>query len=182
MTELSRRKLDSKRTPTPFTKATGKGRRDIDDALDQHDMRAIQGSRWVGASSTGASSIQFVAFVVNPGETRVINYRTAVELTGKSVPCTVERYGSHILDCSAAEQSRIALAYRESESRGIVRRLLEAALSWRVRGGAAMDQTVVEAGSTARVHGWIIKSRDDAKANLPDLGTDRNGSRGEDNL
>ena len=58
---------------------------------------------------------------------------TAVELTGKSVPCTVERYGSHILDCGAAEQSRIALAYRESESRGIVRRLLEAASSWRVR-------------------------------------------------
>ena len=40
MTELSRRKLDSKRTPTPFTKATGKGRRDIDDELDHHDMRA----------------------------------------------------------------------------------------------------------------------------------------------
>ena len=31
MTELSRRKLDSKRTSTPFAKATGKGRRDTDD-------------------------------------------------------------------------------------------------------------------------------------------------------
>ena len=31
MTELCRRKLDSKRTPTPVTKASGKGRRDSDD-------------------------------------------------------------------------------------------------------------------------------------------------------
>ena len=40
MTELSRRKLDSKRTPTPVTKATGKEDDDIDDELDQHDVRA----------------------------------------------------------------------------------------------------------------------------------------------
>ena len=58
---------------------------------------------------------------------------TAVKLTGKSVPCIVERYDRHILDCSAAEQSRIAQAYREAESHGIVRRLPEAASSWRVR-------------------------------------------------
>ena len=45
-----------------------------------------------------------------------------------------------------------------------------------------MDQTMVGAGSTARVDGWIIKSRDDVKANVSVLGTDRNGSRGEDNL
>ena len=38
MTELSRRKLNSKRTPTPVTKATGKRRRYIDDELDQHDL------------------------------------------------------------------------------------------------------------------------------------------------
>ena len=49
-------------------------------------------------------------------------------------------------------------------------------------GSTAMDQTMVGAGSTAGVDGWIIKSRDDVKANLPDLGTDRNGSRSEDNL
>ena len=57
----------------------------------------------------------------------------AVKLTGMSVPCTVEKYGSHILDCGAAEQSRIALAYREAESHGIVRRLPGAESSWRVR-------------------------------------------------
>ena len=37
-------------------------------------------------------------------------------------------------------------------------------------------------GSTARVDGWIIKDRVDSKANLPDLGADRNGSRGEGDL
>ena len=142
MTELSRRKRDSKTTPTPVTKATGKGRRDIDDEVDQHDVRA---SREV--AGTGASSLQFVAFVVHPGETWVFNYQAdpktlyvytdtdgaAEDLTGKFVSSTVERYGSHILDCSAAEQSRIALAQRETESHGIVRRVAEAASSWRVR-------------------------------------------------
>ena len=46
-------------------------------------------------------------------------------------------------------------------------------------GSTAMDQTMVGAGNTARVDGWIIRSRDDVKANLSDLGTDRNRSRGE---
>ena len=81
MTELSRRKLDSKRTPTRVTKATGKGRRDIDDELDQHDERASREVAGTGASSTLPSSIQFVAFVVNPGGTWVSNYQ-AVKLTG----------------------------------------------------------------------------------------------------
>ena len=38
------------------------------------------------------------------------------------------------------------------------------------------------AGITARVDGWIIKHRVDIEANLPDLGADRNGSRGKDGL
>ena len=41
-------------------------------------------------------------------------------------------------------------------------------------GGTAMDQTMVGAGSTTRVDGWIIKSRDDVKANsqiLEQIGT-----------
>ena len=33
--------------------------------------------------------------------------------------------------------------------------------------------------ATARVDGWIIKDRVDIEANLPDLGADRNGTRGE---
>ena len=35
-------------------------------------------------------------------------------------------------------------------------------------------------GSTAKLDGWIIKDRVDIEANLPDLGTDRNGSRGKE--
>ena len=75
MTDLSRRKLDSKRTPTPLTKATAKGRRYTDDELDQLDVRASREVAGTGASATGASSIQFVAFVVNPGETGVFNFQ-----------------------------------------------------------------------------------------------------------
>ena len=37
-------------------------------------------------------------------------------------------------------------------------------------------------GSTARVDGWIIKDRVDIEANLPDLGADESGSRGEGDL
>ena len=116
-----------------------------------------------------------MTFVVHPGETWVFNYQAdpktlsvytdtdgaAVELTGKSVMCTVEGYDSHILDYGAAAQSRIALAYREAESHGSVRRLPEAASPWRVRIAPP----------------WIRQWWE-----LPDLGTDRNGSRGEDNL
>ena len=147
MTELSGRNLDSERTSTPVTKATEKGRRDIDDELEQHDVRASREVAGTGASSTRASSIQFPMFVVNPGETWMFNHqadpktlyvytdtdRAAEELTGKSVSCTVERYSSHILDCSVARQSRIALVYREVESHGIVRRLLGVASSWHLR-------------------------------------------------
>ena len=73
--------------------------------------------------------MQFEAFVVNPGRGDLgvqLPSRpecvftdtdgTAEKLTGKSVPCTVERFDSHILDCRAAEQSRIALACREAKS------------------------------------------------------------------
>ena len=34
----------------------------------------------------------------------------ADELTRKSVSCTVERYGSHMIDCSVAKQSLVALS------------------------------------------------------------------------
>ena len=43
------------------------------------------------------------------------------ELTRKSVSCTVERYGSHMLDCSVAKQSLVALSSGEAEFYGIVR-------------------------------------------------------------
>ena len=57
MPELCRLKLDSTRTPTLVTKATGKRRRDIDDALEQHDVQVFKEAAGTGASPTGASSI-----------------------------------------------------------------------------------------------------------------------------
>ena len=114
MTELSRRKMDSKRTPTPVTKATGKGRRDIDD-LDPHDVRA---SREVAGTSAS-----------HPVETWVFNYQA----DPKTLYVYTDTDGAaEELTSSDAKQSRIALANREAESHGIVRRLPEAA-SWRVR-------------------------------------------------
>ena len=45
----------------------------------------------------------------------------ADELTRKSVSCIVERYGSHMIDCSVATQSLVALFSGEAEFYGIVR-------------------------------------------------------------
>ena len=45
----------------------------------------------------------------------------ADELTRKLVSCTVERYGSHMLDCSVAKQSLVALSSGETEFYCIVR-------------------------------------------------------------
>ena len=45
----------------------------------------------------------------------------ADELTRKSVSCTVERYGSHMLDCTVAKQWLVALSSEEAEFYGIVR-------------------------------------------------------------
>ena len=69
MTELCRLELDSKRTRTQVTKATGKRSRDIDDDLEPHDVLASKEVPGTGASSTEASSIQFPMFVVCPEET-----------------------------------------------------------------------------------------------------------------
>ena len=141
MTVLCRRKLDSKRTPTPVTKATGKGRRDIDDELD---VRASREVAETGASSTGPSSIQFAMIVVYPEETWLHRHQAdpkmlyvsqdkdwAEELTRKAVLCSVGNHDSQA--CSNARQSRNALSSREAESHGIVRRLPGVASSWRVR-------------------------------------------------
>ena len=69
------------------------------------------------------------------GETWLFNYQadpktlhvytdtnlSADELTRKSVSCTVERYGSHMIDCSVAKQSLVALSSGEAEFYGIVK-------------------------------------------------------------
>ena len=47
-------------------------------------------------------------------------YWAADELTRKSVSCTLERCGSHMLDCSVAKQSLVARSFGEAEFYGIV--------------------------------------------------------------
>ena len=42
-------------------------------------------------------------------------------MTRKSVSCTMERYGSHMIDCSVAKQSQVALSSGEAKFHGIVR-------------------------------------------------------------
>ena len=65
----------------------------------------------------------------HPGETLLFGYQAdpktlyvytdtdwaADELTRKSVSCTVERHGSHMIDCSVAKQSLVALSSGEAE-------------------------------------------------------------------
>ena len=93
----------------------------------------------------------------HPGETWLFGYQAdpgtlyvytdtdwaADELTRKSVSCTVERCGSHMLDCSVSKQSLVALSSGEAE---FLRH---------------------------------CRGRGDIKANLTDLGTDRDATGGD---
>ena len=158
MVELCRLKQESKGAPTPITKATGKGRRYIDDDLEPHDVQTFRQAAGTGLClSIDRPSLQFAMSVVMIGisETKgfticrwcawhgmfcnirekLFHYQAdpktlfvfsdtdwaADELTRKSVSCTVERYGSHMLDCSVAKQSLVALSSGEAGFYGIVR-------------------------------------------------------------
>ena len=177
MTELCRLKLDSKRTSTPVTKAKGKRRRDTDDDPEQHDVQASKEVAGTGASSTGASSIQFTLFVVCPEETWLHRHQAdpstlyvyqntdwaAEELTRKTVLCTAGKHDSQA--CFDARQSRIALTSREAELHGIVRRLPGIASSWRVRVAPPWIRQWWERAAPPEMVGGS-SSRDDVKANL----------------
>ena len=139
MVELCGLKQESKGAPTPIAKATAKGRRDIDDDLEPHDVQTFRQAAGTGLYlSIDRPSFQFVMSVVlsgmsepkvvhqmqvvrvaryvqqHQGETWLFNFQAdpkslcvytdtdtdwaADEVTRKSVSCTVERYGSHMLD------------------------------------------------------------------------------------
>ena len=192
MTELCRLKLDSKRTPTPVTKATGKRRRDIDDDLEQHDMQASKQVAGTGASSTRAASMQFTMVVVCPEETWLHKHqadpRTSYvyqntdwateELTRKTVLCTMGKYDSQA--CFGARQSRIALTCREAESHDIVRRSPGMASSWRVRVAPPWIIQWWERVAPLELMGGSPRAVMTPKQTSQIL--ERNGSRGEDNL
>ena len=131
-------KLGSKGAPTPITKATGRGRKDIDDTLNETDAQTFRQAAGTGLKmSIDRPSLQFAMSVVmsgmsepkvvhqlqvvrvaryvlqHPGETWLFGCQAdpktlyvytdtdlaADELTRKSVSCTVERYGSLMIDC-----------------------------------------------------------------------------------
>ena len=145
---MSKLKLDSTRAPTLITKATGKGWRDIDDTLDtldttvsidrpslQYAMSVVMGGMSEPKVIHQLQAVRVARYVLqHPGETWLFNYQAvpktlyvcsdtdwaADELTRKSASCTVERYGSHMLDCSVSKQSVVALSSQEAEY-GIVR-------------------------------------------------------------
>ena len=157
MFELCGLKLGSKGAPTPITKATGRGRRDIDDTLNKTDAQTFRQAAGTGLyMSIDRPLLQFAMSVVMSGksETKVVHQLQVVRvapyvlqhpgktwlfgcqadpktlyvytdtdwaadlLTRKSVSCTVERYGSHVIDCCVAKQSLVALSSGEAEFHG----------------------------------------------------------------
>ena len=102
----------------------------------------------------------------HPGETWLFGYQAdpktlyvytdtdwaADELTRKSVSCTVERYGSHMLDCRVAKQSLVALSSREAEFYGIVRGVATSKQTSQIleQIGMQLEVTIASDSSAAR--------------------------------
>ena len=191
MVELCGLIQESKGAPTPITKATGKGRRDIDDDLEPHDVQTFRQAAGTGLYlSIDRPSLQFAMSVVmsgmsepkvvhqlqvvrvaryilqHSGETWLFNYQAdpktlhvytdtdwaADELTRKSVSCTVERYGRHMLDCSVAKQSLVALSSGEAEFCGIVRAVATSMQTSQIleRIGMQLEVTIASDSSAGR--------------------------------
>ena len=191
MVELCGLKQEPKGAPTPITKATGKGRRDIDDDLEPHDVQTFRQAAGTGLYlSIDCPSLQFALSVVmsgmsepkvvhqlqvvrvaryflqHPGETCLFNYQAdpktlyvytdtdwaADELTRKSVSCIAERCGSHMLDCSVAKQSLVALSSGEAEFHGIVMAVATPRQTSQVLGqiGVQVEVTIASDSSAAR--------------------------------
>ena len=137
MTRLCRLKLESKETPTPVTKATGR-RRDIDGNLVQHD---VQASREIAGTSSPAvgPSMQKKPGCPDARQTRkrCMRVRThlwaAEEAIKETVLSTVGEHDSQACCGCDARPSRITLTHGASESHGTVKRLPEMASLWRVR-------------------------------------------------
>ena len=100
------------------------------------------------------------------GETLLFNYQAdpktlyvytdtdwaADELTRKSVSGIVERYGSHMLDCSVAKQSLVAFSSGEAEFYGIVRAVATSKQTSQIleRIGMQLEVTIASDSSAAR--------------------------------
>ena len=83
MVELCGLKQESKGAPTPITKATGKGRGDIDDDMEPHDVQTFRQAAGTGLYlSISSSFIQFAMSVVKSGmsEPKVVHQLQAVRV------------------------------------------------------------------------------------------------------
>ena len=168
--ELCGLKLESTGAPTPITKATGKGRRDIDDTLDTTDAQTFRQAAGTGLyMSIDRPSLQFAMaryVLQHPGETWLFNYQAdpktlyvftdtdwaADESTRKSVSCTVERCCSHMIDCSVAKQSSVALSSGEAEFCSIVRAVATSKQNSQIleQIGMQLEVTIASDSSAAR--------------------------------
>ena len=83
MVELCGLKLGSKGAPTPITKATGRGRRDIDDTLNETDAQTFRQAAGTGLyMSIDRPSLQFAMSVVMSGmsEPKVVHQLQVVRV------------------------------------------------------------------------------------------------------
>ena len=169
-TRLWRLKMESKETPTSVTKATGR-RRDIDENKVQHDVQASREAAGTSSPAVGPS-IRNLA-VQTPGRpehaacmsehtsgSRRSDQGNCAEHCGRTLQTSVLRCEA-IADQTDKRKVRVTRHCQTLAGDGIV---------------------VARAGGTARVDGWIIKDRVDIEVNLPDLGADGKGSRGEGDL
>ena len=76
----------------------------------------------------------------------------ADELTRKSVSCTLERCGSHMLDCSVAKQSLVARSFGEAQFYGIVSAVATSKQTSQVleQIGVQVEVTIASDSSAAR--------------------------------
>ena len=84
--------------------------------------------------------------------------RAAHELTRKSVSCTVERYGSHMLDCSVAKQSLVPQSSSEAEFYGIVRAVATSKQTSQILEQIGMKAEVTTASDSSAARGMCTRT------------------------
>ena len=108
----------------------------------------------------------------HPGETWLFGYQAdpktlyvytdtdwaADELTRKSVSCTVERNGSHMIDCSVAKQSLVALSSGEAEFYGIVRAVATSKQTSQILEQIGMQSEVTIASDSSAARGICTRT------------------------
>ena len=196
MVEMCGLKLESKGAPTPITKATGRGRGDIDDTLNATDAQTFRQAAGTGLHmSIDRPPLQFAKSVVMSGmsEPEVVHQLQVVrvarfvlqhlgeawlfghqapktlcvytdtdwaadELTRKLVSCIVERYGSHMLDCSVAKQSLVAPSFGEAEFYGIVRVVATSKQTSQILEQIGMQSEVITASDSSAARGICTRT------------------------